>query len=153
MTFELRIINCLYLTFPLLAWNLILGPKITDPRITSDEYSPKWLLMAENILRIFVFTLPLLIPLQLDNPIHKFGLVVYIAGTMVYFASWLPLILAPHSAWSNSVIGLMSPRITPLLAFLGIAFIGESWLYGILSAIFIALHTIHGFQNLSGSRK
>jgi len=136
----------------LLAWNLILGPKITDTRITSDEHSRKWLLMAENILRIFVFTLPLLIPLHLDEPLRKLGLIVYISGTLVYFASWLPLILAPQSTWSNSTIGLMAPRITPLLGFLGIALIGESWLYGILCAFFITLHALHGFQNLSGSQ-
>ena len=153
MKFELSWLNCIYLILPLLAWNLILGPKITNARITSDEHSPKWLLMAENILRIFVFTLPLLISLHLDDPIRKLGLIVYISGTLVYFASWLPLILAPLATWSNNTIGLMAPRVTPLLSFLGIAFIGESWLYGILCAIFIALHILHGFQNLSGSQQ
>ena len=151
MKLELSWLNCIYFTLPLLAWNLILGPKITDARIISDEHSPKWLLMTENILRIFVFTLPLLISLHLDDPIRKLGLIVYISGTLVYFASWLPLILAPRSAWSNSTIGLIAPRLTPLLAVLGIAFIGKSWLYGILSVIFIILHIIHGFQNISGS--
>lgn len=153
MKLELSWLNCIYLTIPLLAWNLIFGPKIIDARITSDEHSPKWLLMTENILRIIVFTLPVLIPLHLDDPIRNFGLVVYVAGTLVYFASWLPLILVPPSAWSNSAAGLMAPRITPLLSFLGIAFIGESWLYGILCAIFIALHILHGFQNISGSQQ
>jgi hypothetical protein len=42
----------------------------------------------------------------------------------------------------------MAPRLTPLLVFLGIAMIGPSWLYGGLTILFIALHAIHGVQNL-----
>ena len=152
MKLEIQIINCLFLILPLLAWNLIFGPKITNARITSDDHSPMWFLAAENILRMAVFILPLLIPLHLDEPLRKVGLIVYISGTLVYFVSWLPLILVPQSTWSNSTIGLMAPRITPLMGFLGIALIGESWLYGILCAFFITLHTIHGFQNLCGSQ-
>ena len=49
---------------------------------------------------------------------------MYILGTLVYFASWLPLFMAPASAWSTSPAGLMAPRLTPFLSFLGIAIIG-----------------------------
>jgi hypothetical protein len=62
---------------------------------------------------------------------------------------WLPLILAPDSTWSQSVIRLLAPRLTPFLSFLGIALMGHSSFYGVLSAVFIFLHTWHGIQNLS----
>ena len=148
MKFELHWLNCFWLILPLLSWNLFLGPKLNDSRITSDGYSPKGLLVAENITRVAVFALPLLLPLVLNTPLQKAGLVLYMAGTLIYFASWLPLLLAPHSTWSNSILGLLAPRLTPLLAFAGIALIGPSWLYGGLSILFIALHTLHGMQNL-----
>jgi hypothetical protein len=148
MKLELRLLNCLWLILPLLAWNLVLGARITQESITSDAHSPKWLLIAENITRILVFALPLLLPLQLKTAWSKAGLIIYILGTLVYFASWLPLILSPGSAWSQSPAGLLAPRLTPFLAFLGIAMIGNAWPYGAISVVFVFLHTWHGIQNL-----
>jgi hypothetical protein len=100
-------------------------------------------------VRIFVFLLPLLLPLQLEGDTSKAGLWIYILGTLIYFASWLPFLLAPQSAWSNSLAGLLAPRLTPFLIFIGVALIGHSWPYGFISAIFIFLHTLHGVQNLN----
>ena len=148
MKFELRLLNCFWLMIPLLLWNILLGPRITIEEVVSDAHSPQWLLILENLTRIAVFTLPLFIPLTLDNLLSKVGLVVYIIGTVVYFASWLPLLLSPDLAWGMSVVGLLTPRLTPLLSFLGIALIGGNWMYGGLSIVFIFLHTWHGIQNL-----
>ena len=148
MKFELRFLNSFWLMIPLLVWNIVLGPKITDPRITSDANSQQWLLLMENITRMAVFILPLFVPIQLKDRMSKIGLLVYITGAAVYFASWLPLIFAPHSSWSMSAGGLLAPRLTPLLPFLGIGLIGHNWLYGAVSLIFILLHTWHGIQNL-----
>jgi hypothetical protein len=148
MKLELRLLNCLWLILPLLAWNLLLGAHITQEAITSDAHSPKWLLIAENIARLLVFALPLLLPLQMKNIYSKVGLLIYILGMLIYFSSWLPLLLAPGSAWSTSAAGLLAPRLTPFLSFLGIALIGNSWSYGLISAVFIFLHTLHGIQNL-----
>jgi hypothetical protein len=148
MKLELRLLNCFLLIIPLLAWNLVLGPRISDVRVTSDAHSPKRLLLAENGTRTLVFALPLLIPLQVKDIWNKAGLAVCILGTLVYFASWLPLVFAPGAAWSNSPFGLLAPRLTPFLPFLGIALIGHSWPYGLVSAVFVFLHTWHGIQNL-----
>ena len=152
MKLELTLANCFWLILPLLAWNLILGPRIREPRITSDAHSPKWLLLAENIARVLVFALPLLMPLPRpagwQSALLQAGLVVYVLGTLIYFGSWLPLLWAPVSAWSNSPAGLLAPRLTPYLSFLGIALLGSSWLYGVIAAVFICLHTWHGVQNL-----
>jgi hypothetical protein len=100
------------------------------------------------VVRIFVFVLPLLLPLQQKDITSKAGLWIYIIGTLIYFASWLPFLFAPQSAWSNSTPGLLAPRLTPFLPFLGVALIGHSWPYGVIAALFIFLHTWHGVQNL-----
>ena len=153
MKLELTWLNCLWLILPLLAWNLVLGPYIKQDAITSDAHSPKWLLMAENVVRVLVFALPVLIPLperaDWQSALPRAGLIVYVLGTLVYFACWLPLLVAPASVWSNSPAGLLAPRLTPYLPFLGIALLGGSWLYGGIAAVFICLHTWHGVQNLS----
>jgi hypothetical protein len=148
MQLKLAWLNCFLLVLPLLAWNIFLRPKITDQRITSDAHSQKWLLLAENVARILVFALPIFLPLEVKNAWSKAGLAVYILGTLIYFTSWLPLILAPHSAWSNSPNGLLAPRLTPFLSFLGIAMIGSVWPYCVAATGFIFLHTWHGIQNL-----
>jgi len=153
MKLELTLANSFWLIVPLLAWNIILGSRITQAAITSDANSPKGLLIAENVVRILVFALPLLIPLPRGadwrSALPKAGLSIYIVGTLIYFASWLPLMFAPTSVWSNSIIGLLAPRLTPFLSFLGIALVGASWPYGIVAAVFIFLHTLHGIQNVS----
>ena len=152
MKLELYLLNCFWLILPLLVWNLILGPRITQDAITSDAHSPKGLLIAENVARILVFALPLFIPLPPGadwlSVLPMAGLIIYIIGTLVYFASWLPLLLSPGSVWSNRASCLLAPRLTPFLSFLGIALIGASWAYGLVAATFIFLHTWHGVQNL-----
>lgn len=145
---KLRWLNCLWLMVPLLAWNIVLAPKITLDKVISDSNSPIWLLVAEHITRIIVFVFPLLLPLRLQDTISKTGLAIYIVGTLIYFASWIPLIWIPASIWSQSAAGLLAPRLTPLLLFLGIAMIGHSLPYAGFSILFIALHIWHGIQNL-----
>lgn len=148
MKLELRLLNGFWLLLPLLAWNLALGSRLTLEAVISDAHSPKWLLMAENITRILVFALPLLLPLKFKSAWNKTGLAVYVLGTLIYFASWLLLLLAPASVWSQSAAGLLAPRLTPFIPFLGIAMVCNAWPYGVISAVFIFFHTWHGIQNL-----
>jgi hypothetical protein len=149
MKFELHWLNCLWLLVPLLAWNLVLAPKIALEKVVSDTHSPAWLLTAENIIRIAVFAFPVFLFLQVRDGFGKTGLTIYLAGTLVYFVSWMPLICAPQAVWSQSTPGLLAPRITPFLPFLGIALIGHSLPYAAISILFVTLHTLHGIQNLT----
>lgn len=148
MKIELTFANCFWLIVPLLAWNIIFGPKITQEAITSDAHSPAWLLGAENVFRILTFFLPLLLRMRVADSMGKIGLAVYMIGTLIYFASWIPLMIAPQSAWSQSIPGLFAPRLTPWIALLGVALVAHSWPYGVLATLFIFLHTWHGIQNL-----
>ena len=148
MKLELTWVNNFWLLLPLLAWNIIFGSKITQEQITSDAHSPDWLLGAENIFRLTTFILPLFLIMKFDTSFGKIGLTVYIIGTLIYFVSWLPLMYVPQSAWSQSIPGLFAPRLTPLIALLGVALIAGSWSYGFLATIFIFFHTWHGIQNL-----
>jgi hypothetical protein len=119
MKLELRLLNGFLLLLPLLAWNLVLGSRLTLEAVISDAHSPTWLLIAENISRILVFALPLFLPLDFKGAWNKTGLAVYVFGTLLYFASWLPLLLVPASVWSQSPAGLLAPRLTPFLPFMG----------------------------------
>jgi len=149
MKLELHWLNCLWLMVPMLAWNIILTPKITLLKVISDANSPTWLLAAENITRMIVFVFPLLLPLRVQDTVSKIGMATYLIGMTLYFITWIPLIWMPDSIWSQSAAGLLAPRLTPLLPFLGIALIGLSAPYAVISALFIILHTWHGIQNLT----
>jgi hypothetical protein len=148
VTVELRWLNCWWLMVPLLAWNLILAPQMTAEKIISDANSPLWLLVAENLTRVLVFGLPLLLPLQMRDNYGKVGLAIYLLGTLLYFVSWMPLLWSPTSLWSQSAIGFLAPRLTPFLPFLGIALVGRSLPYALVAVLFVFLHTWHGIQNL-----
>ena len=148
MKLEFRWFNCFWLLVPLLIWNIALGSKITLDAVLSDANSPAWLLFTENVTRILVFIFPILLPFRVQDNLSKTGLGIYLVGTLIYFATWIPLILAPGSAWSQSPAGLLAPRLTPFLPFLGIAQIGHSVTYAGISIVFILLHTWHGIQNL-----
>ncbi len=148
MNLTLTWFNCFWLLLPLLAWNLLLGSKLTQEQIISDAHSPAWLLGAENVFRLATFILPLFLRLQLDSVLGKIGLALYLLGLLVYFVSWIPLIRVPQAAWSQSFAGLFAPRLTPLIWLIGVALLANSWFYGLLAAIFILFHTWHGLNNL-----
>jgi hypothetical protein len=145
---ELRWLNCLWLMVPLLVWNIILAPKITLDKVISDANSPAWLLAAENVTRVIAFAFPLILPLRVQDTVSKTGLAIYLIGMLLYFITWIPLIWMPDSTWGQSAVGLLAPRLTPILPFLGIALIGHSAPYAVFSVMFITLHTWHGIQNL-----
>jgi hypothetical protein len=117
-------------------------------KVISDANSPAWLLAAENVTRIIVLAFPLVLPLRIQDAVSKTGLVIFVMGTIIYFVTWIPLIWMPDSIWSQSSMGLLASRLTPLLPFLGIALIGRSIPYAVISVLFISLHTLHGVQNL-----
>ncbi len=148
MRIELLWLNCLWLLLPLLIWNVAVTTRITIKEVISDSYSPGWLLMAENLTRILVFAFPILVPLQVTDHRSRIGLVLYLGGTLIYFATWIQFLLAPDAERSHSTMGLLAPRLTPILPFLGIALIGCSVPYAFISALFVTLHTWHGVQNL-----
>jgi hypothetical protein len=164
MSFTNYLMNCMLLLVPIMAWNIIFVSKL--PRLYSQEVFekniPVFITYGENIFRMLVFVLPLLMPLRIETPIQKLGLFLYITGTAVYFLSWLAQMYFSESTWSLSVFGSLAPAYTPLIWLTGIGLIGStlyfpsfyrSWIYTLLSIIFVAFHLSHTFtvyqRNLS----
>jgi hypothetical protein len=148
------LLNCFILTIPVLIWNIALTnklPKVFQPEIFWEKISP-FLTYGENIFRVAVFLLTLLMPLSFSTTSQKEGLIIYLSGMILYFASWLVLIYLPDSKWSNSILGFLAPAYTPLFWLIGIGLIGNSlyfnlpyrqWHFISISIIFLLFHNAH----------
>lgn len=150
-------LNCFILTIPILIWDILLTnklPETTKPEISFQNISP-FIIYGENIVRTIVFALMVFMPIKISKTIQKQGLLLFIIGTLIYFASWLVLIYYPDSLWSKSTLGILSPAYTPLLWLIGIGLIGDSfyfnlsynrWVFISLSILFLVFHNIHTYK-------
>jgi hypothetical protein len=147
--------NCFWLLLPVLALNLLFSrqlPAAYQPGVFWRDI-PRWISVPENLLRTLVMILPVIMRLRVSTPVQKLGLWIYFAGLAAYFTSWAALILFPWSGWSTSAIGFMAPAFTPIIWLVGIGLLGgqllfttvpfRSWMYWILSALFLVFHNLH----------
>ena len=143
MNWRTILFNGFWLLVPILIWNAIFSSRLAHPAFEHDEDVAQWLLISENVLRIGVFIAPLFLTLKWETTRSKVGWIAYIVGVQVYFGTWIPLMMAPDSAWSNSVIGFTAPAWTPLLWLVGTGLIGGWWPYVGLAVVFVAVHVSH----------
>lgn len=156
MTLTDYFLNCILLLIPILAWNMVFAsrlPRLYSPDVFEKDI-PALLSMGENFFRILVFILPILMPLRIETQSQKLGLYLYLVGTAIYFLSWLMQMYFPQSTWSLSAFGALAPAYTPLIWLVGISLIGSalyfqspyrSWMYVLLSLIFISFHLSHAW--------
>jgi len=126
-------LNCFLLTLPILLWNIVLTNKLPEGFQPETFWKdiPVLLRYGENISRIAVFILTMLMPLSISTNTQKWGFFLYLVGTIVYFISWLVLIYFPNEGWGNNVLGFMAPAYTPLLWLIGIGLIGNSFYFNL----------------------
>lgn len=147
--------NCFLFLIPSLALNALLSRQL-PPAFQPNVFGvgiPLVISLPESVFRAVVMVLPALMPLAISTSIQRFGLLLFCAGTLIYFASWAALILAPLSAWSTSVYGFFAPACTPALWLAGLTAIGDRlvferisyqrWMYGLGAGLFIVFHTAH----------
>jgi hypothetical protein len=146
--------NCFLLMLPILAWNLALTNQLPNAFRAEVFWNdiPICLTYGENSARTLVFALTLLMPLRFSGQTQKPGLYLYLAGLLIYFASWMALIYFPDSSWSTSLPGFMAPAYTPFCWLAGIGLIGHSfyfnlpfsrWFFLFIALLFLTFHCIH----------
>lgn len=146
--------NGFLLIIPILIWNGIFYSRLPaqyQPEIFEKGIHPS-ISFGENILRVVIFGLPLLFMIGFSTKTQQLGLGLYLAGVIIYFLSWLPLMFAPDSAWSTSLLGFMAPAYTPMLWMVGVALFGDSFYFSldykplyylIPAALFSVFHCVH----------
>ena len=70
---QIRLLNCFWLLVPVLLWNLVLAPRLTQEGFRSDEKVASWVLGPEGVLRFVGFADPLLLPLQAHSAASRVG--------------------------------------------------------------------------------
>ncbi|CAG0937366.1 hypothetical protein TFLX_06292 [Thermoflexales bacterium] len=113
---------------------------------------PSWLGFLENLFRILVFGIPVLLYFGRGDKTQSLGWYFYSGGLIVYLASYLMQIVFPYSDWSMSVIGFSAPAWSTLVWLIGIGFVcSRSWLplrwsrliYLCCTVLFLIFHTGH----------
>ena len=150
------LLNCFLLTLPILLWNIAFSsrlPSTYQPDIFWHNIPPV-IEYGESIFRMLAFLLMFLMPLRISTTTQKAGLIVYIVGTLLYFAAWIALIFYPQSLFSNSMLGFMAPAYAPSLWLVGIGLVGNSyyfnlrfrrWPYMLIAFSFLAFHNAHTY--------
>ena len=148
------LLSCGVLTVPIVVWNLALT-RFLPPALASHEFSrdiPALVTYGENTLRVVVMVLPFLMPLEVATVGQRRGVLLFVVGTIVYFLSWVPLMIVPQTPWSTSWLGFVAPAYTPLVWLVGLGLIGRRfylpspfrwWMYVGLACGFVALHVTH----------
>jgi hypothetical protein len=103
-------------------------------------------------VRLAVMVIPFLMPLDVVSAVQRRGLWLFVMGVLLYVFTWVPLMVAPESAWSTSRAGFRAPAYTPLvwLADLGLsgsrlywALAFKPWMYLLVATGFVAVHVAH----------
>lgn len=157
--------NCFWLLIPVFAWNIVFISSLPAgySRDIFWKDIPPLIGTTENIARILVFALPVLMHFSLKTPVQKAGLGIYLVGLLLYFASWILQMYFPQSGWSQSLWGYTAPAYTTVVFLVGIGLIGKksfiklphiTIIYIVLLVIFVAVHTAHSyvvFQRIQSS--
>jgi len=118
-------------------------PERYNPEIFWKDI-PKIIQYGENILRIIVFLLPVIMLLSFKTKLQKTGLHIYLLDIILYFASWVAQIYLPESGWSKSMLGFLAPAYTTQIWLLGIGLIGNKTFFKIPHMYIIYIYIIVG---------
>lgn len=143
---EFCLLNCFYLVLPVLIWNFIFASKLNQDIFKLEIEYNKYLYITEDVLRYLSFILPILLPIKITQSWQELGIVIYLIGIIIYFISWLPVLLMPENNFTNNKIVLFAPFVTPIVFFTGIALLGDSLIFFIISILFVGIHLINGFM-------
>ena len=153
--------NGVFLLLVTMLWNIIFYEYLPETFSLENfrKNIPAIVLTGENIFRILTFGFTIFLLLGLKDNAQRIGLVLYIAGVVIYFASWAAQMFLPDSMWSQSLLGFTAPAYTSIIWLLGIGLLGKELVikkipynrivFITLSIIFVVFHTTHAIMAYS----
>ena len=143
--------NCFLLFIPILIFNIILFQKLPSHYLKDISHP---IIFIETIARIFTIAFSFIMVINIQNKIGKIGLIIYIIGIIIYFASYFIVIYFNNTLFTKNIFVILSPYWTSIIWLIGIGLIGNKLfvkmpyhfsIYIILSIVFAIIHTIHGY--------
>jgi hypothetical protein len=146
----------IWLTLPPLLFSLGLM-SIVPTALTATQFNagiPTIFLIAENALRILIFTIPLLFTVGIASSTQKKGLALYLFGVAIYCLAYGIQNFLPQSVWSTSFVGFVSSAFLNIFWLIGLGMMGEAFYlptkvkyrpayFIVPTVIFITLHSLH----------
>jgi len=123
--------NGYILIIPIIIWNICFLSYLPSSYAPSNFNSdiPLWIIVGENLFRTVLFGFPLFFQVNIKISFENKGLIIYLLGVMIYFSSWLAIIISPTSVWSSSVLGFSAPAYTPIIWILGLSMMVDSYYF------------------------
>ena len=123
--------NGYILIFPIIIWNISFFSYLPSSYAPSNFNSdiPLWIIVGENLFRMVLFIFPLFVQVNIKISFGNKGLIIYLLGILIYFSSWLAIIISPSSVWSSSVLGYSAPAYTPIIWILGLSMMVDSYYF------------------------
>jgi len=147
--------NCFWLMLPPMAISGLLGGDL-PPVFQAETFwqdIPIWISWTENLSRILLIGLTVIMPFSAVTSRQRWGFAAYSLGLVLYGLAWWTLIVLPDTSWSTSFIGFAAPAYVPLIWLLGIGLVGSrgegagrrtaSWLYFASAIVFLVSHNVH----------
>jgi len=143
--------TCFWLFVPIIIFNIVFFRKLPSFYLRNISHP---IVILETISRIITIALSLIMAITLENKIGKTGLVMYIFCTIIYFLSYFVAIYFSNTLFGKNIIVILAPYWTSVLFLIGIGLLGNRLfvnipyhftIYIILSIIFSAIHTYHGY--------
>lgn len=130
-------------------------PNALSPAQFNDGI-PRLLIALESIGRLMVFVLPAFFSVGLSTATQKRGLIIYVAGVVLYCVSYGTQNFFPNSDWSTSTFGFAASAFTNIFWMVGLGLLGKR-IYFVAhlrykpifyigpAFAFIIAHTTHAF--------
>jgi len=143
--------NCFLLFIPILLFNILFFKKLPSHYLKNISHT---IITIETITRIIIIAFSMIMVLNNQNKIEKIGLIIYTIGIILYFTSYFIEIYTTNSLFNRNIIFILAPYWTSVIWLIGIGLVGNRLfvnipyhytIYLILSVIFAAIHTIHGY--------
>ena len=143
--------NCFLLFIPVIIINILFTGYLPECYLKNISHI---IIYAESIVRIILMALSALMIIDISDRTGKTGILIYIAGLVIYSVSWLILIMYPETVAENSIILQLSGYWTATIWLIGTGITGNKLfvkipyhyiIYIILSILFGILHTCHGY--------
>ena len=147
--------NGVFLLLITMLWNIIFYEYLPETYSLENFKMnvPAIVLTGENVFRILTFGFTIFLMLGLSDRTQKAGLILYVGGVILYFASWAAQMFLPDTIWSRSLLGYTAPAYTSIIWLLGIGFLGKDLVirkipynrivFVTISIVFVVFHTAH----------